>query len=64
QRQRDYESRALPPELRHRGTPARAQGALLEKILSRRLCPRLQLALLGAALRERHPLPFVHRSPK
>jgi hypothetical protein len=31
QRQRDYESRALPPELRHRGTPARAQGALLEE---------------------------------
>ena len=36
-RQRDYESRALPPELRHRGTPsallppASAQGAILEK---------------------------------
>ena len=36
----------------------------MDKILSRRLCPRLQLALLGASLRQRHPLPLVHSSPK
>ena len=60
QRQRDYESRALPPELRHRGSRARTQAPSEEKILSCGLCPRLQLALLGAALRQRHPLPLVH----
>jgi hypothetical protein len=33
-------------------------------ILSRRLCPRLQLAFLRAALSQRHPLPLVHVSPE
>jgi hypothetical protein len=39
------------------------QGALQQEILSRGLCPSLQLPLLGPALRQRHPLPFVHGSP-
>src|SRR6266568_8276946 len=52
QRQRDYESRALPPELRHQ--QRRAPG-----ILSRGCCSRLELSLLEPPLGQRDSLPLV-----
>src|SRR5450756_2645835 len=42
QRQRDYESRALPPELRHRASRGASWAPSKEKILSCGLCARLQ----------------------
>src|ERR1700737_1613632 len=52
QRQRDYESRALPPELRHRHRR--------NEMLARGLRPRLRLALLVPVLGYGHSLSLVH----
>src|SRR2546426_11825037 len=50
-RQRDYESRALPPELRHRSSNVSLASGLR---------PRLQLLLLLPVLRNRYALSLVH----
>src|SRR5207247_2530315 len=65
-RQRDYESRALPPELRHRAGPQgfpRNRGEASDFVgssLTSGLRPRLQLALLLPVLGDRYPLSLVH----